>query len=79
MRSSADPVNGLGDGDTANDCVIVDSHSVNVRAERSGNGNGRVYTIHYTVTDDSNNASDQTCIVTVPHSQNGSTALYDGL
>jgi len=76
--TSDEPNNGLGDGDTADDCVIVDNHSIDVRAERSGNGNGRVYTIHYTVTDDSNNITDHTCTVSVPHSQNGSPAIDDG-
>lgn len=51
---------------------------VDVRAERAGNGNGRVYTIHYTVTDDANNTTDHTCSVGVPHSQNGSPAVDDG-
>ncbi len=76
--ASDEPDNGTGDGDTADDCVIVNSHSVDVRAERAGNGNGRVYTIHYTVTDDSNNATNHTCSVTVPHSQDGSPAIDDG-
>jgi hypothetical protein len=76
--TSDEPDNGLGDGNTTDDCVIVDNHTVNVRAERAGGGNGRVYTIHFTVTDDSNNSSDFTCAVSVPHSENGDAAIDDG-
>ncbi len=46
--TSNEPVNGTGDGDTSPDWVIVDSHHVQLRAERAGNGNGRVYTINVT-------------------------------
>ncbi|HJU53970.1 MAG TPA: alpha-amylase family glycosyl hydrolase, partial [Pyrinomonadaceae bacterium] len=43
--TSNEPVNGAGDGDTAPDWEIVDAHHVRLRAERSGSGTGRVYTI----------------------------------
>jgi hypothetical protein len=43
--TSNEPVNGTGDGDTSPDWVIVDSHHVQLRAERAAQGNGRVYTI----------------------------------
>jgi hypothetical protein len=67
--SSNEPVNGLGDGDTAPDWVITGGLSVNLRAERSGTGSGRLYTIAVTCTDDSGNSSTGTVGVTVPHSQ----------
>ncbi|MBI2877021.1 MAG: hypothetical protein HYY20_09085 [Candidatus Tectomicrobia bacterium] len=44
------PVNGLGDGDTSPDAVLQGS-SVLLRAERSGQGNGRVYAVHFTADD----------------------------
>jgi hypothetical protein len=69
--SSSEPDTGQGSGDLPNDCVILDSDSVNVRAERSGRGSGRTYSIRYTITDGSNNAVNRTCTVTVPHSQRG--------
>src|SRR5207248_3777819 len=41
-----EPLNGLGDGDTAPDAVLV-ADRVLLRAERSGTGNGRVYVIDF--------------------------------
>jgi hypothetical protein len=71
--------NSGGDGNTTNDILIApDCKSVQLRSERMGNGNGRVYTITFKVTDASDNVSTATAKVTVPHSQNGSAAVDDG-
>lgn len=43
-----------------------------LRAERNGNGTGRVYTITYRVTDIAGNQSDVNAIVTVPHDSSNS-------
>jgi len=67
--SSNEPVNGTGDGDTAPDWEITGNLTVNLRAERSGSGNGRVYTITVACTDASGNSSTKTTTVTVPHDQ----------
>jgi hypothetical protein len=67
--TSNEPVNGLGDGDTAPDWVIVDPHKVQLRAERAGGGSGRVYTITVACTDSSNNTTTKTVTVSVPKSQ----------
>jgi hypothetical protein len=66
---SNEPDNGLGDGDAPVDIEIVDAHHVRLRSERSGLGDGRVYTITITCTDDSGNRTTKTVRVTVPHSQ----------
>ena len=67
--TSNEPDNGLGDGDTANDIVIVDDFHFKLRAERSGKGDGRVYTITYKVTDACGNSTVQSVTVTVPKSK----------
>jgi hypothetical protein len=66
---SSEPVNGLGDGDTAPDWQITGNHTVSLRAERSGTGPGRVYTITLQATDAAGNVSmPKTVTVTVPKS-----------
>ena len=71
--------NGNGDGNTLNDIVIAsDCKSVQLRSERSGNGNGRVYAITFKVSDTAGNTATATAKVTVPKSQNGSPAVDDG-
>ena len=65
--SSNEPINGLGDGNTTPDWVITGDLTVDIRAERSGNGDGRIYTIEVTCTDECGNSSTATAGVTVPH------------
>jgi hypothetical protein len=67
--ASNEPVNGLGDGDTSPDWVIVDAHHVLLRSERSGKGNGRIYTITVTCTDAAGNTVVRTATVKVPKNQ----------
>ncbi|MDP2137115.1 MAG: FG-GAP-like repeat-containing protein [Candidatus Didemnitutus sp.] len=69
--TSNEPDNGLGDGDTANDIEITGDMTVNLRAERSGKGNGRIYTITVEAKDAAGNASTKTTTVSVPKSQKG--------
>jgi hypothetical protein len=42
---------------------------VRLRAERSGRGTGRVYTIVITATDEAGNSSSKQVHVTVPHNR----------
>ena len=67
--SSNETVNGLGDGTTDADWEITSDLTVDLRAERSGTGTDRVYTITVECTDDSGNTSMETVDVTVPHDQ----------
>ena len=46
-----EPVNGLGDGDTAPDASGIGTSTVQIRSERADNGDGRVYHISFTATD----------------------------
>jgi hypothetical protein len=67
---SNEPENGLGDGDTAPDWQSIDNHSLKLRAERSGKGTGRIYTITIQAEDSSGNLSEPKLVtVTVPKSQ----------
>ena len=67
--SSNEPENGLGDGDTAPDSEITRDLKVNLRAERSGTGSGRVYTITVMCADVFGNSSTSNTTVTVPKDQ----------
>ncbi len=67
-----------GDGNTQNDIVIGDDcQSVDLRAERQGGGNGRVYTVHVSATDGSGNVGEASFQVHVPHKKKN-TATDDG-
>ena len=71
---SNEPINGLGDGDTEPiDYEVVgnDAHTVRLRAERAGNGNGRIYTIYITATDDCGNSTTDSAKVYVVHNITG--------
>ena len=51
------------------DWVVLDAHHLELRAERSGDGTGRIYTITIGCTDTRGNSAAQTTEVTVPHDQ----------
>lgn len=65
--TSNEPDDGLGDGDTPNDIVILDDYTFQLRAERSGTGADRIYTITYQVVDACGNSAQVSATVTVPH------------
>lgn len=64
--TSNEPVNGLGDGDTEPDWLIGDV-GLKLRAERSGTGSGRIYSVLVRCEDASGNSTDTTVEVRVPH------------
>jgi len=72
--------NSGGDGNTTHDIVIASNcKSVQLRSERDGGGNGRVYTITFSVRDTAGHVTTATAKVTVPKSQgNGGAAVDDG-
>jgi hypothetical protein len=67
--TSNEPINSLADGDTWPDWTIVDATSVLLRAERTGTGEGRFYTITVACADPTGNSSVATTVVIVPKSQ----------
>jgi HYR domain-containing protein len=75
--SDTDDAAGSADGNTANDIQGADvgtaDTSFQLRAERSGSGEGRVYRMTYSASDDSGNASSASSFVLVPHDLGGTT------
>lgn len=72
--TSSEPDNGLGDGDTPNDiqgfAIGTPDTTGQLRAERSGAGTGRVYTLTYEGMDKAGNtATCEAAITVVPHDQ----------
>lgn len=76
--SSDEPVNDTGDGNTDADIEIVDAERVQVRSERQGGSNGRVYTLGLEVIDSEGNTTQAECRVVVTHDQSGDGAIDDG-
>jgi len=72
-----EPVNGLGDGDTAPDGAGVGTATAQVRAERAGNGNGRVYHITFSAADGHGGSCGGEVIVRVPRDQSPKGAAID--
>jgi hypothetical protein len=60
-------ITGGGSGNTAFDAQRASGGSVYLRSERAGTGDGRVYTIAYTVTDNGGLSCSGTIDVAVPH------------
>jgi hypothetical protein len=80
--TSDEPDNGKGDGNTINDIQSADAGTADfefqLRSERSGQGDGREYTITYTATDDCGNSAVGVVCVTVPHDQDGMALAASG-
>jgi hypothetical protein len=73
-----EPVSGPGFGTTMPDAAGKGGSVAQIRAERAGNGNGRVYAINYEATDPKGAHCSGVLNVTVPHGQNGAPATDDG-
>jgi hypothetical protein len=75
-----EPTNGLGDGDTSPDATLSPAQ---VRAERSGTGDGRVYVVTVTADDGNGGTCSGSVDIFVPHSMKkpitavNSGATYD--
>jgi endo-1,4-beta-xylanase len=77
--STDEIVNGCGDANTSDDIAIAaNCRSVQLRDERSGCSNGRVYTITIRVQDLAGNRTTTTVKVLVPPNASTTTAVDDG-
>jgi len=74
---SANAAPGAGGAVHCPDAVIANDHSVQLRAERSGKGNGRVYEIKVMATDACGNIGSCQVQVTVPHHPGPGGAAVD--
>ena len=72
-----EPVNGDADGNTRPDATGIGTAAASVRAERAGNGNGRVYTLLFTASSDGGARCAGSVEVGVPKSRNRD-AVPDG-
>jgi hypothetical protein len=68
--TSNEAVNATGSGQTRPD-IVIKGGRVQVRAERSGNGNGRVYTIYATVSNLAGKVATASGVCMVPHDSGG--------
>jgi hypothetical protein len=64
-----EPTNALGDGNTCPDAVGTGTSTVSVRAERSGQGDGRVYHLLFVAADGRGGTCGGEVTVCVPHDQ----------
>ena len=72
-----EPTNGLGDGDQSPDGDGIGTDTAQVRAERSGEENGRVYHIDFTADDGNGGMCNGEVLVSVPHDKK-SVTIDDG-
>jgi len=68
--TSNEAVNATGSGQTAPD-IVISGGSVQLRAERSGSGTGRVYTIQATAANLAGNVAKTSGVCVVPHNSGG--------
>lgn len=69
-------LNGIGDGNTCPDGAIVNG-GAQVRSERSGTGNGRVYLVTFVAADDRGGSCEGTVKVVVAHDEGGAAGAVD--
>ncbi len=71
-----EPTTGTGSGDTCPDAFGLGTATAQIRSERSGNRNGRVYKITFTATDGKGGSCQGRVKVSVPHDR-GNGAIED--
>jgi hypothetical protein len=74
-----EPTDGTGDGHTCPDGAGIGTSTAQVRAERSAQGNGRVYTIYFTASDGNGGSCQGSVTVYVPKSIKGSCTNHGAI
>ncbi|WP_437689354.1 hypothetical protein [Sorangium sp. So ce176] len=77
--ASDEPRNDTGDGNTEVDIANLGCDSVDLLAERKGNGDARVYTLGVRAVDAAGNVTEGECHVIVPHDQGGKVPVDSGI
>lgn len=72
--ASDEPADDIADGHHEPDVVVDECGSIHVRAERRGDGDGRVYSLGWRAVDASGNVAEGVCEVGVAHDQSGGSA-----
>lgn len=70
-----EPVEGTGDGNRTPDATLT---PLQLRAERAGGGDGRVYHVSFEATDDEGASCTATVTVCTPHDESGGTCVDGG-
>jgi hypothetical protein len=65
--ASDEPIDGIGDGHSSPDWLVTDAHRVQLRSERSGRGDGRVYGVAIECRDGAANGVIGEVDVVAPH------------
>lgn len=78
MQDEPVDADGNGDGHTSPDGAGIGTDTAQVRAERAGDGNGRVYHISFSADDGEGGTCEGTVTVGVPHDESGDPAVDDG-
>ena len=76
---SDEPEDSAGDGETDPDIMGLSCSGVDLRAERRGTMDGRVYTLGWHAEDHDHNSVDGTCKVIVPHDEGTHDAVDSGM
>jgi hypothetical protein len=76
--ASDEPVDARGDGHSAPDVIAAGCDAVDLRSERQGGGDGRIYRLGWRAQDLSGNATDGECRVVITHDQSGRAAVSSG-
>lgn len=75
--TSDEPENATGDGNTTEDIRNARCDGVELRRERAGNRDGRIYKIGYIAIDDAGNKTDGECIISVDHDRGNEGGAVD--
>ena len=74
--ASNEPLDGTGDGDAGPDWAVIDARRLQLRAERSATGTGRIYTLTITCGDRSGNLATRQLAVTVPRTRRETVSAH---